>query len=157
METLFGYMNCIPPMAYPTYTEMNKDIALCYSNVAKDSMLQAVHEIKDDNDISDIAVSCDGTWKKRGYSSLNCIVTIVSVETGKAIEQMLWNVKTLLLAFRLQLKKYNLRYTQYLGEGDTKSYLEVVRSDPYNGIEINKLECIGHIQKRVENEKRWGL
>ena len=45
---------------------MNKDIALCYSNVAKDSMLQAVHEIKDDNDISDNAVSCEGTWQKRG-------------------------------------------------------------------------------------------
>ena len=80
METFYGYMNCIPPMAaYPTYREMIKDIALYYSNVATDSMLQAVQEIKGDDEepICDIAVSCDGTWQKRGYSSLNGIVTVV--------------------------------------------------------------------------------
>ena len=62
METFFGYMNCVPPMAYPTYREMNKDIALCYSNVATDSMLQAAQEIKGDDEeaMCDIAVSCDG-------------------------------------------------------------------------------------------------
>ena len=74
-------------MAYPTYREMNKDIALCYSNVATDSMLQTVQEIKGDDEeaICDIAVSCDGTWRQRGYSSLNGIVTAVSVETGKPL------------------------------------------------------------------------
>ena len=92
-ETFFGYMNCVPPMAYPTYREKNKDIALCYSNVVTDSMLQAVREIKGDDEepICDIAVSWDGTWQKRGYSSLNGIVTVVSVETGKAID---YNVLT---------------------------------------------------------------
>ena len=42
---------------------MNKDIALYYSNVATDSMLQAAHEIKGDGEepICDIAVLCDGT------------------------------------------------------------------------------------------------
>ena len=29
------------------------------------------------------------------------------------------------------------------------SFLEVVKSNPYNGTAVNKLECIGHIQKRV--------
>ena len=51
--------------------------------------------------------------------------------------------------FMRSLEKYKTRYTQYLGDGDTKSYLEVVKNDPYNGVPINKLECIGHIQKRV--------
>ena len=48
-------------------------------------MLHAAQEIKgDDKDpMCNIAVSCDGTWQKRGYSSLNGIVTVVSVETGK--------------------------------------------------------------------------
>ena len=43
----------------------------------------------------------------------------------------------------------NLKYTKYLVDGDTKSYLDVVKNDTYKGVEIQKLECIGHIQKRV--------
>ena len=42
--------------------------------------------------------------------------------------------------------KYKSRYTQYLGDGgggDIKSYLQVVKKDPYNGT-----VCIGHLQKR---------
>ena len=41
------------------------------------------------------------------------------------------------------------KYTQHLGDGDTKSFLEVVKSNPYNGTAVNKLECIRHIQKHV--------
>ena len=57
--------------------------------VADNSMLQAVHEIKGDNSddlICNIAVSCDGTWQKRGYSSLNGVVSVIKVETGKVID-----------------------------------------------------------------------
>ena len=45
--------------------------------------------------------------------------------------------------FERSIEKYKSRYTQYLGDGDTKSYLEVVKKDPYNGT-----VCIGHLQKR---------
>ena len=68
METLFGYMNCVPPMAYATFSDMNKELAACYSTVADNSMLQAIHEIKGDNSddlICNIAVPCDGTWQKK--------------------------------------------------------------------------------------------
>ena len=73
-------------MAYPTYRDMNKDIASCHSNVAAQSMLQAVHELRDNYNISvyyivDTSVSCDGTWQKRGYASLNGVVTVISVDT----------------------------------------------------------------------------
>ena len=47
---------------------MNKELAACYSIVADNIMLQAVHEIKgDDSDdlVCNIAVSCDGTWQKK--------------------------------------------------------------------------------------------
>ena len=40
-------------------------------------------------------------------------------------------------------------YTEYLGDDDTKSYHDVVSSKPYDDIPVMKLECIGHIQKRV--------
>ena len=57
--------------------------------------------------------------------------------------------KGVVTCFSSSVEKYNLRYTQYLGDGDTKSFLEVVKINPYNGTAVNKLECIGHIQKRV--------
>ena len=57
--------------------------------------------------------------------------------------------KGVVTCFSSSVEKYNLRYTQYLGDCDTKSFLEVVKSNPYNGTAVNKRECIGHIQKRV--------
>ena len=47
-----------------------------------------------------------------------------------------------------------LRYTQYIGDGDSKAYLDIVKNDPYPGTAVEKLECVGHIQKRVSNRLR---
>ena len=191
MET-FGYMNCVPPMSYATFSEMNKELAACYSMVADNSMLQAVHENKGDD--SDDLV-CNSSFvrqnvAKRGYSSLNAVVSVISVEIGKVIEYrvlakkcaqctawesrrgtgdfdnfMSFHIEECLInhqgsagameskriveCFGSSLDKYNLRYTEYLGDGDTNSYHDVVNSKPHDDIPVKKLECIGHIQKRV--------
>ena len=42
-----------------------------------------------------------------------------------------------------------LRYKTYIDDGDTQSYHEVVKSDPYPGLSIKKGECVGHVQKRL--------
>ena len=42
----------------------------------------------------------------------------------------------------------------YIGDGDTNSYREVVKKDPYLGTVVQKLECVGHIQKRVGGHLR---
>ena len=47
------------------------------------------------------------------------------------------------------LKKTHLRYTSYIGDGETKPYSEVVEKDPYPGTVVQKLECVGHIQKKI--------
>ena len=45
-----------------------------------------------------------------------------------------------------------LRYTIYIGDGDTKSYSSVVKEQPYGpNTQIEKLECAGHVQKRLGN------
>ena len=49
--------------------------------------------------------------------------------------------------FERSIEKHNLRYTKYLGDGDSKSFASV--KSTYPGIEVQKLECVGHIQKRV--------
>ena len=49
--------------------------------------------------------------------------------------------------FEWSVEKYGLRYIDNYGDGDSKSYQAV--KDTYTGMEVWKLECIGHVQKRV--------
>ena len=44
-----------------------------------------------------------------------------------------------------------LQYTGYLGDGDSKSFSKIAAADPpvYPGKSISKLECCGHVQKRM--------
>ena len=52
--------------------------------------------------------------------------------------------------FNRSVGKHNLRYTKYIGDGDTKSFKLVNDSKPYaDDVTITKLECVGHVQKRV--------
>ena len=46
------------PMGQPTFCEMNIELAI--DKIRGDT----------DGDICDFVVSCDGTWKRRGYASL---------------------------------------------------------------------------------------
>ena len=38
------------------------------------------------NTVADTAVSVDGTWQKRGYSSFNGVITAISMENGKVLD-----------------------------------------------------------------------
>ena len=57
----------------------------------------------------------------------------------------------MLTIFRRSEQQYGLKYTGYLGDGDSKSFHTVHTADPtiYRGKEIRKLECCGHVQKRM--------
>ena len=50
------------------------------------------------------------------------------------------------------IEKHKLPYTRFLGDGDSKSYRNV--KETYPGIEMKKLECVGHFQKRVGTRLR---
>ena len=45
------------------------------------------------------------------------------------------------------IEKNTLRCTTFYGDGDSKGYLSVC--DVYPGIKFEKMECVGHVQKRV--------
>ena len=46
-------------------------------------------------------------------------------------------------------KRLGLRFTEYLGDGDSSSFKKVQESQPYRDeTSIVKLECVGHVQKR---------
>ncbi|KAJ4432440.1 hypothetical protein ANN_21059 [Periplaneta americana] len=54
------------------------------------------------------------------------------------------------LIFHRSQEKYGVRYVQYLGDGDSSAFKGVFESEPYgSGCPIEKLECVGHVQKRM--------
>ena len=52
-------------------------------------------------------------------------------------------------------EKYNLRYVTFIGDGDCKGYQAVANNSPYGAeCEVEKEECVGHVQKRVGTRLR---
>ncbi|CAN7938957.1 unnamed protein product [Ixodes hexagonus] len=50
---------------------------------------------------------------------------------------------------------HGVRYVKYLGDGDSKAFLAVKSKKPYgDSVEISKLECIGHVEKRMGTRLR---
>ena len=58
--------------------------------------------------------------------------------------------------FERSIEKHNLIYNEYLGDGDTSSFKEVVDAEPYKkkSIKPKKKECVGHVQKRLGTRLR---
>ena len=129
---------------------------------------------------TDTMVSIDGTWRRRGHSSRNGVVTVINAATGKVLDsEILRNycriceltpgkehncminhsgsagaMEAVRLFSRSEVK-CNLRYTEYLGDGDTSAFSKVKESKPYGDqVIIEKRECIGHVHKRVGGRLR---
>ena len=54
--------------------------------------------------------------------------------------------------FERSIDQHKLRYSDLYGDGDSKSFSAV--KDVYPGITVTKLECVGHVQKRVGTRLR---
>ncbi|GBO30152.1 hypothetical protein AVEN_1068-1, partial [Araneus ventricosus] len=55
--------------------------------IAKNVMCEAAGEInKNNSDIRQCGVSVDGTLQKRGHTSLNGCVSVISVDNGKVVD-----------------------------------------------------------------------
>ena len=104
IETFCGLMNMPPPMTEATFNNIiTKSMHPAYVEVAsnnmKDSALNLRKQILDNYEediICNTAVSCDGTWQRRGYASLNDVVSAISIDTGKclAYETLVKNCKS---------------------------------------------------------------
>ena len=53
--------------------------------------------------------------------------------------------------FKRSQELYGMRFKGYLGDGDSKSYTTLAEADPpvFKDVGIEKLECCGHVQKRM--------
>ena len=193
IEKFCALMNMPRPMTNRCYDKIVTTVSNSAQLVAKETMEDAAKEIRnfsDNTEIVDTAVSCDGSWQRRGYSSLNGVVTVISMTTGKVLdcEAMsryckMCNIKEKLKKidpngysvwkashncqlnyrgsapgmevtsaqriFSRSMEKHKLRYTEFYGDGDSKSHPAVKDIYIYPNITVEKLECVGHAQKRV--------
>ena len=86
-----GIMNMPPPPKPNAYDRHNKALLKASRATASETMLEAEREIheekgEDADGISQCGVSCDGTWQRRGHSSMNGCVTTLSMDTGKCLD-----------------------------------------------------------------------
>ncbi|GFW48206.1 uncharacterized protein TNCV_2382901 [Trichonephila clavipes] len=143
------------------------------------SMAEAVREAVDENDGKrDLAVAVDGSWQKRGFSSKNGLVTVTSVDTGKVIDVEVFSkhcicpnktkhlqnckrnfegysgkmeVAGTLSIFQQSQSLYNVRYTKYLGDGDSKAFTSIVENK--NGTRLRRLKTKMREVKKLSDGK----
>jgi hypothetical protein len=196
-ERFCGLMNMPPiPRASP-YSAHNKGLMKASKEVCQESMSKAAKEIttlkeKTEGEVADCGISCDGTWQRRGFCSLNGCVTTISMDTGKVLdtevmsrfckqckeheddeetpENIAWKIdhkskckvnfkgsapamepEGALRIFQRSVETNKLRYTEYFGDGDSKSHgvVQEVYNIGNDGVSVLKKECVGHVQKRV--------
>ena len=158
-EKFCGIMNLNPPVS--KYHIHERYLVSRSEYVCKQSMREAVEEAVSKNDgCRDLSVAIDGSWQKRGHTSLNGIVSATSLESGKVLDIEILSkfclcsnkliniheegcsanfagtsgameVAGAVKIFERSIPTYSVRYTDYLGNGDTKPYLEVCERDPY--------------------------
>ena len=199
MRKFFSVMNMPGFTSKRTYDKYLRRLCTAADEEAKESMKTAAEEVfrlqEEDHSLSnpaedgmlEIAVTCDGTWHKRGYSSLHGVVIIISLLSGQVLDYAIlsksceecktWEKRSgtpeyeawksnhnCLLNFegtsnamecegalRMWLrseKLYKLQYTQIISDGDSKTFKLLSERKPYT-VPITKMECVGHVQKRM--------
>ncbi|GFW55516.1 uncharacterized protein TNCV_119001 [Trichonephila clavipes] len=57
--------------------------------------------------------------------------------------------------FQRSLSHRSVRYTSYIGDGDSKTFSSITASNPYGeDITVSKIECVGLVQKRMGTRLR---
>ena len=203
-----GFLNMPPPVHHDSYQIHLKQISEASITHAEENMKSAVSRLKstlkdggdvtddDDNDdeaCTDVGVSCDGSWHRRGFSSLVGTTAVISLETGQVLDYEIlnkvcyecrhWkkvpdsNPKKQAWAenhagvcpinysgsapgmeasgasrmWQRSEEKNKLRYTTFLGDGDSKSFSAVSQEASYP---VAKIDCVGHVQKRLGTRLR---
>ena len=77
-------------------------------------------------------------WVQSHDCPINHVGSSGSMETEGAVR-----------IFSRSLEINHLRYVNYIGDRDSSAYKTVTEKKPYGDFTIGKLECVGHIQKRV--------
>ena len=95
LEKLCGLMNIPHPMTVKHFDRISSVLGNSAQVIAESSTSAAAQEInrgklrlrhRSTNRTTDVGVSVDGCWQKRGYVSLNGTVAVISMESGKILD-----------------------------------------------------------------------
>lgn len=80
MKSFCEVMDMSSPMSKSAFDSIISKVHVSYVKTAQESMLEAAQKIvsKQSEPIANVTASFDGTWQKRGYASLNGVVTGIS-------------------------------------------------------------------------------
>ncbi|GFS92868.1 transposable element Tcb1 transposase [Trichonephila clavipes] len=135
------------PVEQKSHDVINNKLSRVMKEVAEESMKRAAVEENSSSPDNLLTVSGDGTWKTRGHSSL--IGKNYSGSAGKM------EVDGMLRIFNRSEELHNLKYSNYTGDGDTKTFNALSENKPYGDDHlIQKIECVGHVQKRMGTRLR---
>ncbi|GFX78987.1 uncharacterized protein TNCV_3912751 [Trichonephila clavipes] len=183
LNTYFnGWIDGLKIDTFNKLNEKESGLDATIETVATVSMQTAAKEAKYVNGHSDVPVAIDGTWQKRGHTSLNGAVIATSSYSGKVLDASIFprfckclnkthnenckanhfgnsgsmEVPGAIEDFQLSenLHGLSLRCTKFWEDGDSRAYKAVNEMQPYGDIGIEKLECIGHVEKRMGTRLR---
>ena len=90
-------MDMPPPLSTPTYQAHQHALLVAAQDVAKRSLDQAAAAVREKGESegstspSDIAVTFDGTWMKRGHTSMHGVTTVISLSTGDLLDYTVYS------------------------------------------------------------------
>ena len=93
MNTFSGFMNLSKPFSKTLYDKANEKLFKAYQDACllscKEAALETINKLGGSSDVvTDCQVSVDGAWQKRGHSSLNGVVTVMSKENRKCLDHI---------------------------------------------------------------------
>ena len=87
LEKLCDMLHMLKPMNVKNYNNISNDLRDAAKVVAEKSLNDAANDLKNstDGDILDIGDSVDGSWQRRGFSSLNGVLAVLSIDSGMCV------------------------------------------------------------------------
>ena len=129
-------MNLPKPMTRCNYDKLSNLLRDAVKSVAETSMKNAARTIRaninvNDDDIQvDPGVSVDGSWQRRGSSSINGVVTVISIENSKILYTE--TICQLCKACNAKEKLSNIGYMKNMQDAILASMFHVASSDSNN-------------------------
>ncbi|XP_057293982.1 uncharacterized protein LOC130622537 [Hydractinia symbiolongicarpus] len=108
-------------------------------------------------DVEILTKHCNGCkmWSsKKGTPEYNCWLLDHECEINHSPSSGSMESVGAVTMFKRSIEKHNVK--EYLGDGDTSSFVDVTKANVYKdqNVEPIKLECVGHVQKRLGTRLR---
>lgn len=195
-----GIMELPRPVFQSYYSTLQDGICAAAKAVAMKSMKEGAKQELEMTKVKKekgICVSGDGSWQKRGFSSLFGFVSLIAWHTGKVIDILvksrfcqacsIWSKKkeekpseyeewaenhaaeclsnhegssgkmevdAVVEMFSRSKELHDVEYPFYVGDGDSKTMNGLLTNPPYKDVQVEKRECIDHVQKRMGTRLR---